>query len=182
MAIFILFLGIGMTHLRSMSVHLPRAVGALLLVILFTQLLFGFQQERAVQAHYEEGVRVKVGETLDRLMSEQDSATFEPLGYIGWQVRPKTVYDYPGLGSPTSVKVLSAMEEPSMEKLIAQLLPSFLVLRPNELEDLQAEEAETSSRYRVVERFSAEAGPRLRAFNVEYFSVDNEFIILERTR
>jgi hypothetical protein len=84
-----------------------------------------------MQRQIEMKVRLAAGLRLSELMKPEDTAVLEPLGYIGWAARNKTIYDMPGLGSQVSVDALKAKPNPS---LTDALRPDYAVLRPRDAE------------------------------------------------
>ncbi|MDR2673514.1 MAG: hypothetical protein LBC18_01230 [Opitutaceae bacterium] len=111
---------------------------SVLVLLYLLPLPFLFSIEKQAQEFVENGVRKKVGERLSDLMGDTDTAVLEPLGYIGYYGRNKTIYDMPGLGS--KIAVASLKKRPAANGTIAyglawlcqDLRPSFAVLRPAE--------------------------------------------------
>ena len=136
--------------------------------------------ERAVQSGIEEDVRLRASVALNSLMGPDDTAVMEPLGYTGWAARNKTIYDYPGLGSPTAVAALKGIP-PSLPGLIDKLRPTYTLLRPSEAEQLRAHYPSASDSYRSVMRFDAAPGATHISFaGYQYSTIDGTFVIYKR--
>jgi len=88
-------------------------------------------QMRTQQRIIEDGVRRPIGLWLKEQSGPGDSVLMEPLGYIGYFSRLKT-YDFPGLSSPEVVAVIRRGVR-RYSDLIAELKPTWLVLRPSEV-------------------------------------------------
>jgi hypothetical protein len=141
---------------------------------------FSFPLERIMQREIEDKVRLAAGLKLNELMGPEDTAVLEPLGYIGWGARNKTIYDMPGLGSQVSVDALSARPNPSLTTLIDVLRPNYAVLRPRELGRLEHDYPETFARYAPVARIQAEPGLNVANLGYRYKLPDKDFTILKR--
>ncbi|OYW22855.1 MAG: hypothetical protein B7Z55_04150 [Planctomycetales bacterium 12-60-4] len=146
-----------------------------------------FQAERGLQTLVETPVRRAAGEWLEENTSPSDWIACECLGYLGYYSN-RPMLDFPGLGSPRSVAALRRrpVTERSLQSLIAEETPAWLVLRPGELEQLRARYPEAAALYIVRQRFEADRIPLdqcagwLGLANSEIFG-DREFTILQRT-
>ena len=121
---------------------------------------FSFPLERIMQREIEEKVRLAAGLRLNELMRPEDTAVLEPLGYIGWAARNKTIYDMPGLGSQVSVDALKERRRPSVATLIDALKPNYAVLRPRELGTLKNDYPETAGYVRAGGAYPGPAEPQ----------------------
>ena len=107
-------------------------IGCVLVVAIQATLLVATAwQMRVQQRIIEHGVRQSIGLWLRAHAQPNDSVLMEPLGYIGYYSRLKT-YDFPGLSSPEVVAVIRSGVRRYAD-LIAQLRPTWLVLRPSEI-------------------------------------------------
>lgn len=89
-------------------------------------------QMRTQQRLVEDGGRRRIGEWLRATASPADTVFLEPLGYIGYFSGLKT-YDYPGLSSR---EVVTAIRNGAFlySEVVQRLQPTWLVLRPYDLE------------------------------------------------
>jgi hypothetical protein len=137
--------------------------------------------DRKVQRTIETAVREKTGRLLAQMMGPRDTVVLEPLGFMGWAARNRTIFDFPGLGSKVSVRAMKRIAEPSVAALVDGLQPTYAVLRPNEFQDL-AQFPATLARYEEAAHITADPRLRLRKRGYEYAVTDNDFRILRRTR
>ena len=135
-----------------------------------------------VQEVIEEGVRAEVGRRLNMRMSETDSVFLEPLGYIGMEIRGKTAYDFPGLGSPKVVAAIKQLPAVRMGGVIDVLRPDYLVLRPREIEEFHEHFPHLAPQYREVERVKARSDIEWRRWRYGVYPTDTEFAILKFSR
>ena len=91
-----------------------------------------FGQMRVQQTEIEEGVRKHIGLWLKERLQPGESVYLEPLGYIGWYSGAKML-DYPGLVAPEVVAARRAGKGSDHPDVIKQLWPTYLVLRPHEV-------------------------------------------------
>ena len=155
-ALYFLFAASGVSLLASRQRALGGIAGCLLFLAYAAHLPFTLPLDKRVQEGIEIDVRSRVGKILDGLMSDQDSVVLEPLGFIGWEARNKTIYDFPGLGS---LKAFAAFKKHlSLHGLIIELSPRFLVLRPGEWETFTAQASELAARYEAVSVVRAKPG------------------------
>ena len=136
--------------------------------------------DRRTQIEVEDAVRQRTGLALNSLMGPTDTAVLEPLGYIGWAARNKTIYDFPGLGSKIAVAALARRESVSLFALIDELQPTFAVLRPLELDDFKTRFPSTAAHYTQVEHISGATHESIQHMGVGYTICDDEFMILRR--
>ncbi len=87
-------------------------------------------QMRVQQAVVETGMRRQIGEWLERNARPGETVFLEPLGYIGYYSRLKTL-DFPGLSSAEVVAAVRSGAK-SYAALIEKLQPDWVVLRPVE--------------------------------------------------
>jgi hypothetical protein len=106
LALFFIFAGYGLSSLSFRTPLVATVLGLGLAFVYAMHIPFSFPLESLMQSEVEENVRFKTGLVLNSLMKPQDTAVLEPLGYIGWAARNKTIYDMPGLGSEIAVKAM----------------------------------------------------------------------------
>jgi len=180
MALAIVLAAHGLQALGRASGPLAATICLGLTVAYAVPLPWSLPLERAVQSGIEEGVRLRASVALNGLMGPSDTAVMEPLGYTGWAARNKTIYDYPGLGSPTAVAALKGIT-PSLAGLIDKLRPTYTLLRPSEAEQLRAHYPSASDDYRSVMRFDAAPGATHISFaGYQYGTIDGTFVIYKR--
>lgn len=151
-----------------------KAVGLLIVAVLVLLYLFPlpflFSIEKQAQEFVEDGVRKKVGERLSNLMNDTDTVILEPLGYIGYYGRNKTIYDMPGLGSKISVASLKKRLAANgsiphgLAWLCHDLRPSFAVLRPAEYRAIREILPDFDKEYQLLEvvgtqNYTHQSGP-----------------------
>jgi hypothetical protein len=117
------------------------ALVSLVLVINLSLTLVSSYQLRLQQEIIENGNRKQIGLWLkEHAASSQDTVFLEPLGYIGYFSQLK-MYDYPGLSSPEVIAARKKLgsENRNYAKLISELKPNWLVLRPYEIRNIHDE-------------------------------------------
>jgi hypothetical protein len=157
------------------------AIAILIAFAYAMHLPFSMPLDRKVQQTIETAVREKTGRLLAQMMGPRDTVVLEPLGFMGWAARNRTIFDFPGLGSKVSVRAMKRIAEPSVAALVDGLQPTYAVLRPNEFQDL-AQFPATLARYEEAAHITADPRLRLRKRGYEYAVTDNDFRILRRTR
>ena len=133
------------------------AIGLLLLGGVLTLSLQAAQQLKAQQAIIEHGQRREIGRWLRSHGQPGDSVFLEPLGYIGFYSNLKML-DYPGLASR---EVIAARQRAKRRdypgawpELIIDLVPTWLVLRPYEAEQIRRRTPELlTSLYALAQTF-----------------------------
>ena len=95
-------------------------------------------QLRVQQREIEEGTRKQIGLWLRaHAASAADSVFLEPLGYIGYFSQLKML-DTPGLCAPEVVAAEKKLKTTSLARIIPELHPDWLVLRPAEADQVRA--------------------------------------------
>jgi hypothetical protein len=110
-------------------------------------------QMRAQQRFVETGVRRDMGEWLRKNAAAGDTVFLEPLGYIGYFSQLKT-YDFPGLSSPEVVAAVRAGAR-GYAAVIAQLHPTWVVLRPSEFTRDEFRRTPVLAQYELVKSWDA---------------------------
>jgi hypothetical protein len=173
----------GLDRLARGAATWAVAVPATALALVFAMHIpFTFPLERTVQQDIEDQVRLPMGRYLGEVVEPGQTIGSESAGYVSWYSNG-TLYDFPGLTSPT---VVDALEDPAPHAIgiygIAQLLhPDWLILRPNELESMKQSDPETASMYRPVRTFTAPASTdELSHWGLDLYNIDREFVVLRR--
>lgn len=136
----------------------------------------------AQQKYVEEGTRQKIGEWL-RANAKPDQTVFmEPLGYIGFYSKLKT-YDFPGLSSREMVRARQQVGN-DWAALIEYLQPSWLVLRPAEIRQLNERSPNLLvSYYTAAKEFTvADSINALNVFGRRYLEHDARFTVYRFNR
>jgi hypothetical protein len=153
-ALFFIFVAAGVELIHR---HWPRTVASVAVIVAFcyaAHIPLSFPRERNVQLYSEEAVRMEAGKRLNALMSATDTAVLEPLGYIGWEARNKTIYDSPGLGSKVSTAALLHTSA-NVWGLAAALRPTFLLMRRSEVAHLESEYPDAAKLYEQIDAVDA---------------------------
>ena len=182
LALAAVFAGYGISTLALAAPRLACASGLAIALAYSLPLPFVLPLDRRMQIEVDDAVRARVGRRLDSLMGPDDTAVLEPLGYIGWFARNKTIYDFPGLGSKVAVRALRTMRDTTPCALIRRLKPTFAVLRPHEYERLRDSYQEIAELYTVVEDIKGPTERVIGNLGTNYGIADGEFLILRRAR
>jgi len=110
--------------------------GGLVATLVATTLVTGLVaiQMRAQQSLIEDGNRRLIGEHIREHAAEGDTVFTESLGYIGYFSGIRT-FDFPGMSSPEMVTARELVGN-DWRDLIDHLQPTWVVLRPHEIERL----------------------------------------------
>jgi hypothetical protein len=179
LALFFVFVaaGVELVHRRW-----PRIGVSVAIIVAFCYAVhvpLTFPRERNVQRYANEAVETEIGRRLNALMGPADTVVLEPLGYIGWVARNKTIYDSPGIGSKVSTAALLHTSD-NVWGLAAALRPTFLVMRRSEIEALQAQYPDAAKLYEQIDEVKA---PKEFQYCGWGYCLDAEtdLIILKRT-
>lgn len=134
----------------------------------------------AQQKYVEDGNRRKIGEWLHAQAQPGDTVFMEPLGYIGYFSGLKT-YDFPGMSSREMVAARQKVGT-TWSRIIAQLQPTWLVLRPREILSLDNEDhVLMTTLYENVQEFSvAERLQQLEVAGLPYLKYDSRFTVFKK--
>ena len=169
-----------------LSPAMLAAVPAVLLALTYAAALpFRTVVEARVQHDIEDKVRDPLGRYLGEVVKPGETITSESSGYVGYYTNG-TLYDFPGLESPTVVSALQKAKEggPPLHSLvdIGELLHSdWLVLRPAEAPAPAGTSPEAAPGYTEVRRFSVPGGQApisVHGFDVN--NIDRDFIVYRR--
>ena len=92
----------------------------------------GAYQLKLQQNIIENGNRKEIGLWLKDHATPNDTVFLEPLGYIGFYSQLKML-DFPGLSSQEVLSARKKLQTDRYAKLINELRPNWLVLRPREV-------------------------------------------------
>ncbi|WP_438479508.1 hypothetical protein [Oleiharenicola lentus] len=134
-------------------------------------------QLRSQQKYVEDGTRRKIGEWLRANAKPGDTVFMEPLGYIGYFSNLKT-YDFPGMSSREMVAARKKVGN-NWLRLIEELQPVWIVLRPQEVKQLERiSDNLLKNYYQAVHEFSVtEKVDTLDVMGLPYLRHDSHFIV-----
>lgn len=132
------------TPLLATRVHAALGGGAVLMSAALTWQVA--LQMRAQQHLIEDGVRTPMGKYIREHGARGDTVFTEPLGYVGYFSGMRT-YDFPGMSSPEMV-VARELVGNDWKDLIDHLQPTWVVLRPREVERIQ-----TATEWRIAHAY-----------------------------
>jgi hypothetical protein len=162
------------------------AVPAVLLALVYAAALpFRTVVEARVQHDIEDKVRDPLGRYLGEVVKPGETITSESSGYVGYYTNA-TLYDFPGLESPTVVGILQKARDGdlavhSLLSLAAVLHSDWLVLRPGEAPAPAGTSPEAAPQYTEVRRFSVPGAPAPISFHgFDVNNIDRDFIIYRR--
>lgn len=126
-----------------------------LLVLSFTVILYGLSayQMKVQQLVVEDGNRTKIGKWLkEHAASKDDTVFLECVGYIGF-FSGLRMYDWPGLASREVTDTAARVGPQRVDKVILELKPDWLVLRPKEIAAISSFPEKILSHYELVKTF-----------------------------
>jgi hypothetical protein len=163
---------------------LPRsAVRIAAAVFVLTQAgLFGCVtwQMRVQQELIEDRHRTAIGHWLRAQAQPRDTVFLECLGYIGYYSGLKML-DFPGLSSREVVAARRAGHE-KWAQIIAELKPTWLVLRPGDTRQVYADGPDLRAQYQFVRAFDTRAAVDAVGFlpGRGYLNYDSVFLVYRR--
>ena len=181
LALGFIIVGHGLSQFAQSFPRLSYCIGPALGFCYALHLPFSLPLDRKVQREIEGAVRERAGTILNEMTTKEDTIVVEPLGFVGWAARNKTIFDFPGLGSRVSVAAMKKLPVPIVAALIDALQPTYALVRPNEFDELMQGFPATGAKYEVAAHVRANPNLRLRRRGYEYGVVDNDFRILRRT-
>jgi hypothetical protein len=172
------------TRVRFSAAQVAVLPALLLALAYIAALPYRTVAERRIQG-IEDNVRDPLGRYLGEVTNTGQTIGSESSGYVGYYTNA-TLYDYPGLESPTVVSALEQASERGQPVLpvvgVAHLLhPDWLVLRPVEARTLADWYPDAARQYTQVRRFSdpgAQATVSVGGFDQTVF--DGDFIVFRR--
>ncbi|WP_118182334.1 hypothetical protein [Paraburkholderia phosphatilytica] len=176
-AITFLTIAYGISALNSMSRSGAIILSTLSVVAYAIHLPFTLPLDRMQQISIEDGVRQRTGIALREMMKPGDTVYLEPLGYVGSEVRTRTVYDNPGLAS----KVAFQAYKKYGYKMMEALRPNFLVLRVGDIPLVESQMPDLLSGYTQCFHIDSGTGNYLSLHGLSYsIGGDHEFFIYKR--
>jgi hypothetical protein len=140
-------------------------------------------QMRVQQRVVERGNRMQIGLWLRaHAESPRDRVFLEPLGYIGYYAQLK-MFDRTGLCSPEVVAARRKVSN-SMARMIPELRPDWLVLRPYEVEAIRQEDPRLlTEQYHEVRRFDVSVALAQYTWipGFDYPKFDQAYLVFHRT-
>ena len=182
-AVLFVLASLGLSRTRELVPRASTVLAVALVGLYALPLPFAAVLDRRVQGQIEDAVRTPVGRYLNEIMDADDTVVLEPAGYIGIATLGHTIYDYPGLTSPTVVRTLKALprSQRTIFALIDKLHPDFVVLRDIEYKTFESRTPDVAAHYFVRRTIDSAPGLDLTFHGLSYFNVDTRYVILERT-
>ena len=182
LALLFLIAGLGLSILSRRAKFLASLISVFLTGMYALHIPYSFAIEKVVQKDIDCAVRFKTGSILNQLMGPTDTVILEPVGYLGYAAFNKTIYDYPGLTSPTAVKTIGKIKKFAMMDLAAELQPGFLVLRPSEFQAFESGPSIFKNNYVKVSEITTDREPNIQRAGYESRGNlgDTHFVIMKR--
>ena len=162
------------------SIKFVRVLAVSVLAVTLLLILCSAYQLRIQQREIEDGNRKKIGLWLrQNATSSAETVFLEPLGYIGYFSQLKMI-DFPGLCAPEVVAAQKKLKTNSWAKLIPELNPDWLVLRPGEADSIrEINPLLLTQLYSPVKIF--DVSERIKSYRWlpgrEYLTYDQTFIV-----
>lgn len=136
---------------------------------------------RVQQDLIEEHGRKQIGLWLREHAAPGDTVFLEPIGYIGYFSRLK-ILDYPGLVAPEVSNIIRSGGRGGYARLIDDLRPNWLVLRPYELAQQNLMNSPTLAAYTPIELWSQRSKIDAHTFlpGRPWVEFDAEFVVFQR--
>lgn len=178
------------THMLIKLLKPPRMIINLFATLIFTVSL-SLTLNSAYQLHIqqkiiENGNRKNIGLWLkENAATNKDTVFLEPLGYIGFFSQLK-MYDSVGLCSAEVVRARKKLKNnATFANLILDLQPDWLVLRPNEINDIQNEKPALLTKLYQTTKFF-DVSEKIREYHFihgkNYLLCDQTFTIFKKRR
>jgi hypothetical protein len=192
LAVMMIVVALGMQRMSVTIPVAPKTAAIALAVAFAVHMPFSFAVEGKVQG-IENQVRTQAALYLKDHVQPGQTVVSESAGYVGFYGGVK-LYDYPGLTSKVSVRVLKALppNERDIPHLIAALKPDWLLLRPWEQQQLANEFPDVAAAYTVQKVFAMPGvpdgnlnvwgGTQVAFAGYQVFDVDGKFTVLKRTQ
>ncbi len=181
-AVIVLLAAAGLSRLTAARPALAAVPAVALALAYAIHIPLSFPLEERIQHEIEDQVRLPLGRYLGEVAKPGDTMASESAGYVAYETNA-TLYDFPGLTSPTAVETLegSAGALPGIYGLAQLLDPDWLIMRPDEIEFLNQADPQTASEYEVARRFEVPAeSTSLDRGGLVYLNIDREFAVLRR--
>ena len=155
-----------------------RSLSVAVVIAFAIHLPLSYALDARIQREIEQGVRVPMAQFLRDAVGPGEAVASEAAGYIGYYAGV-LLYDYPGLTSPTALDAVRsvAAEERGLSAMIDRLRPAWIVVRPDELADLQRRYPETAARYEVARRFG-DGAPTIAVDGLVKYTIDRSFLVM----
>lgn len=174
----------GRVRFRRKSLVYATSVAVLVLLAFGQVAMFALTswEMKVQQAEIELGTRAQIGKWLHENGKPTDTVYLEPLGYIGYFAE-MVMHDYPGLASPTVVKVRNA-KQLTFIGMIPELKPDWVVLRPHEYQAILQSPIGESFKEDYLLKHEFNTQPRLEEYSVlpgkAYITFDSAFGVFQR--
>lgn len=190
MALVVLLVGAGLTHLRLSAPRLAPGFAIVFTALLVWQMAAFIPIDRKVQ-QIEDHVRTQVGLRLRAAVRPGEAVSSESAGYIGYYSRAE-LWDYPGLTSPKARKTLKRLGKQgnALQWLVDALRPKWVVYRPFEYDAFQAQWPKAAADYEVVDQVAwkpagsvgdlSTGNVQIKALGLTIADGDARFLILRR--
>ncbi len=138
--------------LKKVFKKVVEVTSVLIVTVSLVLLICVAYQLRIQQRVIEDDHRKQIGLWLRQNAAAKDTVFVECLGYIGYFSKLKML-DYPGLSSPEVVAARKKLKSDNWDKLVQELEPDWLVLRPLEVKKQFSNSTYLESHYRKVKVF-----------------------------
>ena len=172
----------GIARLTRVRAGLAAVPVVFLLAVYAMHIPFTFPIEAKIQHDIEDQVRLPLGHYMGEVVKPGETMTSESAGYVAYYTNG-TLYDFPGLTSPTAVEALTGPEPHLLGVFgITQLLhPDWLILRATEVDFLREADPETFSQYEVARQFSVPVeDTQLEQWGLSVVNYDRDFTVMRR--
>ena len=181
MAICAVLVGVGLDRLRTFSRFAPAVVSTALTLAVAVHLPFSIPLDAQVQREVEYGIRRTAGRHLAEAVAPGDAVVAEAAGYFGYYGRV-TLWDFPGLTSPTALAAVRAMprSERGVTALVDALRAPWVVLRPLEWRHLQRQYPDAARCYELERTFGVEGDLVVELNGLARWNQDGSFMVMHR--
>jgi hypothetical protein len=150
----VIFISTKFTRLKILSYSLVTVF----IVIFGLLTLYLKMNQMYVEYRYEQDVRIKMGEYLNKNTDISSSVLLEPIGVIGY-FSERYVYDDIALISPIFLDLNRLPYTPQNRyKKVDLVKPDYIILREDELDDFYSQ-TEILNEYTPIERFNFDLAP-----------------------
>lgn len=180
-ALVAILVGAGLERLFQTGPRVSVAATIGLVLATGAHIPWSFPLDARIQAEIDDGVRRTAGLYLGTVVPRGEAVVAEPAGYLGYYSRA-TLWDYPGLTSPTSYAALISLpaERRSVAELLVTLEPSWAALRPNEWDAVKDDHPAAAACYSIVKTVGTPQAPVVGLNGLVKWNQDWSFIVLRR--
>jgi hypothetical protein len=170
----------GTRHLARLARPLVPVAAAVIVVAYAAYIPYSWPLEKEVQQRVELGVRRPAALYLAAHVPPGETVSSESAGYVGYY-SSVVLYDFPGLTSWHSSDALSELppEHRTLAGLVSRLQPAWILMRPQELDELRTVYGSVAAKYTVVATFDSDVP--LERGGMRLYNIDRSFIVLRRT-